>query len=201
LRWLTEAETIVEIMERVAAQYRRLALELYGRDPGPPSAAQLQTSPLRAKIDLVLRVARGELDGQEEDLELVRQVRNAMSDVHDAVFTPAAGGGSFEPWEDLPLQRAIFDLMLRVQNWMGQGDPLVSYTTAAGILYPDEPNLSRAAAVARVRRLVERRELIGYVDPDEPNPRHARRVSGADAVALKARWSAEQERAQQTKEM
>jgi hypothetical protein len=72
-----------------------------------------------------------------------------------------------------------------VQAWLRRDD-LISYTEAAQILFKDLAGQNIQAARMRIKRLVERGELMSYLALDEANPTQQVRVSRQAVEALLA---------------
>lgn len=85
--------------------------------------------------------------------------------------------------------QSVGAVLYQTQLWLQR--TLVNYTEAAAILNSGFPE-KQAAAVAFIRRKVEQGTLIGFIDPFEPNPQHAKRVRQS-AVELYYRQRAVQQ--------
>jgi hypothetical protein len=80
-----------------------------------------------------------------------------------------------------------------VQAWL-RHDDLIGYTEAAQLLFPDLAQANIQASRMRVKRMVERGELMMYIDPSEPNPTQQARLSRQAIEALRAAGRIDAER-------
>jgi hypothetical protein len=80
-----------------------------------------------------------------------------------------------------------------VQAWLRRDDR-IGYTEAAQLLFPELAQANIQAARMRVKRMVERGELMMYIDPSEPNPTQQARLSRQAIEALHAAGRIDAER-------
>lgn len=125
---------------------------------------------------LLALAANGQLQRDPETLETIRHlVQDLLEWLFGAPKKPYFTAIPIEFWS----QPGLGELLAHVQAWLSHDD-WISYTEAARRLYAGEM-LSPDAALARIRRLVERGTLLRYRNPDGRNEQHASRVS-AQAV-------------------
>lgn len=161
----------------------------------PPYAAQLhqaiESSPLREEVNLLCRVANGEIARDSASEQLVAEVIGTVQELAELLCVPPWGPGGYT------IDRAFWatpagQVMLHAQRW-ARGEELISYSQAAQLLDPlswsetlqgEARTRAQEAARARVRRLVEAGELTGYLDPLERHPNRQGRVSRSEVEAL-----------------
>jgi hypothetical protein len=131
-----------------------------------------QDSPLTEAVRLLVRVANNDIPGDLADEDLLGDVEAAIDSVCGKLFASPGNPHHYE----IPVQfwnTELGQVIRHCQLWL-RGDDLITYTEAAGILWPND---DVQAARMRIKRMVERGELTGYSDPQENNPQRAARVS------------------------
>lgn len=182
-----DAKTVTEdVLAQVGWHVTRLGMRLsWGGafDPGIMMEAY-KSCPLHEEIRILVQVANGEIDRETaEDLQ-IGEIAETVQDVVEFLCAPPYGANVYRVPSSF-WGTPIGEVVALCQAWL-QGEDLISYDQAARMLFADEypADLSQKAAVARVRRLVEREELRRYVAPDEPNPTHSGRVSRREVENL-----------------
>jgi hypothetical protein len=175
-------------------------------DSATPYAVQLhgaiESSPLREEINLLCRVANGEIARDSASPEQVAEVIGTIQEIAETLCVPPWGPGGYDIAREFWATPAG-EVMLHAQRW-ARGEELITYSEAARILDPlswseaitgEARTRAQEAARARVRRLVEAGELMGYLDPQSegtgPGRRSDRRVSRRDVEAIVAQRLAE----------
>jgi len=137
------------------------------------------------KVDLLVRVANREISRDAADDACIEEVSAALKQVVD-VFTAKTKVGLPAFWE-LP---GMGQLCAAVVRWL-YGDDLLSYTDAAFVLFDDAESLRPSTLIQRIRSLIMQGRLTPYIDPRQPNPRHAQRVLLAEVEQLRSELEAE----------
>lgn len=177
-------EVLRDTIARVTRAYEHLTEQLFFLLPGitpPPTYLAYSSGPLREHVLDLVRVANGEVDLDhlsETDLYLLQ---DTIQHVVETLCVPPWGPEGYtipETFWRIPIGRVIQYVRL-----LQRGEDLIDYTTAARLLYASE-ELQQHVAVKRVARLVEDGTLEGYANPRVTNPKHARRVSRQQVLAL-----------------
>jgi hypothetical protein len=172
------------VLQRIRQQEQVLARALTWSVTDIDVAAERPPTPLHADLALFVAIANGELDRAVVDNQALGAIIERFQGLLDLLFRPAIGyyGYSIPPnfWTTTPLGQVL----ARVQAWL-RHDDLLSYSEAARLLFPDLARANLQAARMRVKRLVERGDLQGYVDPLVANPTQQTRVSRQAAEALR----------------
>lgn len=144
-------------------------------------SSKFTQSPLAGHIRTLCRVANGE--AVVSDHRIHAQQRNdlieAMKAVMDLLFPmrPNERVREIQPAFYFTLLGRIY---LRCEAALRGEDDAITISEAARKLYGS----AGAAEQARVARMIERREIQAWIDPDEPNPQRARRVSRTEVSLL-----------------
>ena len=176
---------IQEVVRRVLNHYRHLGQGLYWAGSSDSMETPLTSSPLRNDMGLLVRVANGELNRAETDDETIGEVLETLQRVIDVLFARANGSYAYAIPAAFWAQSSLGQVVARVQAWLRQDD-LINYTEAARILFSELAQHNIQAARMRLKRLVERGELMSYVALDEANPTKRSRVSRQAVEALRA---------------
>jgi hypothetical protein len=140
-------------------------------------AVVTELSPLKEEIRLLTRVANGDIPGDLADEDLIGDVEDAIDSVCSQLFCAPGSSRQYAvppTFWNTPLGQVI----RHCQVWL-RGDDLITYTEAAELLWPDD---DIQAARMRIKRLVERGVLSGYIEPRENNPQRAARVSRLEVL-------------------
>lgn len=168
---------------QVFAHYCHLGRMLSGVEPHLAPDSSFLHGPLHHDIRLLVRVANEELDRTTVDDETIAAVLDAVHRVVDVLTIPAGGSPVVTVSSALWSQPGIGQVLTHVHAWLRQDD-LIGYTEAAHLLFPDLAHQNMQAARMRIKRMVERGEVLSYLDPAEPNPTHQTRVSRQAIEAL-----------------
>lgn len=174
-----------DVINRVLTHYRQLGQLLYWEGSSDSINRPFQSSPLLNKVRLLVQIANEELDRAAVEDQVVGEVVDTLQDVIDVLFARANGPYAYTIPASFWSQPGIGQVMARVQAWLRRDD-LISYTVAAHILFKDLAGQNIQAARMRIKRLVERGELMSYVALDEANPTQQVRVSRQAVEALLA---------------
>lgn len=174
-----------DVINRVGSQYRRFKQELYRNENGESPDAPFQSSPLLEKVSLLVQVANGEVDRTTAEDQTIGDIVDALQDTIDLLFSRANGHYAYTIPPSFWSQPGIGQVLARVQAWLRRDD-LISYTEAAQILFKDLAGQNIQAARMRIKRLVERGELMSYIALDETNPTQQVRISRQAVEALLA---------------
>ena len=142
-------------------------------------------TPLHADIARFVQIANGQLDRAAVDDQTLGEVIERFQRLLDLLFAPASGLYAYTVPPSFWTQTAIGQALAHVQAWLRRDD-LIGYTEAAQRLFPELTRTNVQAARMRVKRMVERGELMSYVDPSEPNPTQQVRLSRQAIEALRA---------------
>jgi hypothetical protein len=133
-----------------------------------------ELSPLKGST---ARVANGDIPGDLADEDLIGDVEDAIDSVCSQLFRAPGSSRQYTvppTFWNTPLGQVI----RHCQVWL-RGDDLITYTEAAELLWPDD---DIQAARMRIKRLIERGMLSGYMEPRENNPQRAARVSRLEVL-------------------
>lgn len=179
-----DLETIAHaIITQVHQHYRHLRHALYDDVETSMPDSTPRSGPLHDDILLLVQVANGELDRRMADDETIAAVLDAVHRVVEVLTVPAGGSMVASVSSTFWAQPGIGQVLTYVHAWLRQDD-LIGYTEAAHLLFPDLAQRNIQAARMRIKRMVERGELLSYLDPAEPNPTHQARVSRQAIEAL-----------------
>jgi hypothetical protein len=135
-----------------------------------------EDTPLEKAIRLLVRVANGDFPADMADEDFSQDVEAAITMVTRVLFTsPGSPRDTAIPAQFW--QGEMGSVIRHCQLWL-RGDDLITFSEAAEMLFPGE---NVQAARMRIKRMVERGELVGYSDPSERNPQKAARVSRQEA--------------------
>lgn len=168
-------ETIQQVINHLSFIYLRMAWS------GAPAHDQviwmqwIESSPAREEIKLLVAVANGEVT---RDDRVSGEIVETIQSVVELLFS-VPGSYTYNIPDDF-WSSDLGRVVRYCQVWT-RGDDLISHGEAAQILY----GANNERELMRIRRLIERGELIAYEDPREPNPRHAQRVSRREVLKLK----------------
>ena len=171
------------VMQRVVKhqQFLHHYLPYSSENSLPP----LQTTPLYHDLNLFVQIANGELDratvGEQQLGDIIERFQHLL----DLLFLPTSGYYAYSVPPKFWTDTIIGQMLAYVQAWL-RHDDLISYTEAAYLLFPELALTNLQAARMRVKRLVERKLIQGYSDPNATNPTQQVRVSRQAAEALKA---------------
>jgi hypothetical protein len=165
-----DPERIVEDVARQTSAYLNQFLKGIGETTW--DGVIRRDSPLVEDIRLLVQVANNDIPGDLADEDFMNDVETAIDSVCRKWFSSPGNPHQYE----IPAKfwnTELGQVIRHCQLWL-RGDDLITYTEAAGILWPDD---DVQVARMRIKRMVERGELTGYSDPQESNPQHAARVS------------------------
>lgn len=142
--------------------------------PTVPAGSPFEQSPIADSIRLICRAANGDLRPGDPDAETLPHVIQTL--LERLFSAPLTNQYTIPDWFwSRPLGRAILD----AREWLHGEDYAMTITEAATALYGS----AQSKHIQAVGRLVETGTLEAWIDPDQPNPRHARRVSRASVEA------------------
>jgi len=139
---------------------------------------------LESDIELLTTIANGMVNRDTTSEEVLSQVRAALDRILDFYFKPMYGLRQPVPLEFWNETR-IGQVCATAMRWLHR-DQLISYSAAARLLYNDANSVKPQVLSERIRRLIQRDKLRAYIDPLEPNPRHAQRVLLNEVEQLRA---------------
>jgi hypothetical protein len=171
------------LLTQVSQRHRALGAALYGEAPLDPSDPSVQCGPLQHDMLLLVQVANGEIDRTTADDDTIATVLDAVHRVVDVLTVPAGGSTVATVSSTFWSQSGIGQVLTHVHAWLRQDD-LIGYTEAASLLFPDLAQQNIQAARMRIKRMVERGDILSYIDPTEPNPTRQTRVSRQAIEAL-----------------
>ncbi len=174
-----------DVINRVLTHYRQVGQHLYWDGSSDSPDRPFQSSPLYDEIKLLVRVANGEFDRVTVGDQTVGQVIDTLQSIIDLLFARASGSYPYTIPISFWSQSGIGQVLAHVQAWI-RHDDLISYTEAAHILFSELAQQNIQAARMRIKRLVNRGELMSYVALDEANPTQRMRVSRQAVEALLA---------------
>jgi hypothetical protein len=174
-----------DVINRVLSHYRQLGQQLYENEKNESPDMPFQSSPLLTKIRLLVQVANGEFDRATTEDQIIGDIVDVLQDTIDLLFSRASGPYAYTIPASFWSQSGIGQVLARVQAWLRRDD-LIGYTEAAQILFKDLAGQNIQAARMRIKRLVERGELMSYIALDEVNPTQQVRVSRQAVEALLA---------------
>lgn len=150
----------------------------WGGAPKPDTAQMLveayESSPIVEEVTTLVRFANGEA---EEDFE--GEIQETIQGLCELLFVPIGEHYSYtipdEFW-NTPLGQVMAYCQVKLR-----GDDLITISEAAQLLRGSADNRDLVA----VNGYIERGKLKAYIDPQEPNPTKARRVSKQEVEQLK----------------
>ena len=188
-----DATTITDdVVQRVTLHYRQIERSLAWPAAETDTPAGFST-PLHADIARFVQIANGELDRAAVDDQALGEIIERFQRLLDLLFAPASGFYAYTVPASFWTQTAIGQALAHVQAWL-RHDDLIGYTEAAQLLFPDLAQANIQASRMRVKRMVERGELMMYIDPSEPNPTQQARLSRQAIEALRAAGRIDSER-------
>ena len=166
-------ETIAALTEHVSRLSQRLSIG--GWLPGV--SADRDFVPLRSEIEDLCAVANGEIDRATASGDVVADTHQLLQDIAElCAWWWMAEYEIPQSWRDTNLGRA-WDA---ARYWLLSND-LITLSEAAHLLgYSTD-----STGMSKIDRLIERGKLTDYIDPSEPNPRRARRVSRNEVKGIK----------------
>jgi hypothetical protein len=174
-----------DVITRVLTHYRQIGQVLYWEGSGDSQDEPFRSSPLLDEINVLVQVANGELDRATVGDSMVGEIVDKLQHIIDLLFARVSGSYAYAIPATFWSQPGIGQVLARVQAWLRRDD-LISYTEAAHILFKELAEQNIQAARMRIKRLVERGELMSYVALDEANPTQQGRVSRQAVEALLA---------------
>jgi hypothetical protein len=167
----TEA-LIDQILELVDRQHRLLGSGLGSAQ----SAGQGEPGPLR--VQLLLRVANGEIARSSTSRDSERAIEQALGALLDALLSNALR-------MPVPLSEAFWrseigTLASRVRWWLS-ADELITISNAAALAFGTNTQTTRM----RIARAIDSGLLEWIPDPSVANPQHSRRVLRAQVERLR----------------
>jgi hypothetical protein len=181
-----------DVVLHVTQHYRQIEQSLAWPAPEADAAHDFPT-PLHADIARFVRIANGELDRAAVDDHALGEIIERFQRLLDLLFAPASGFYAYTIPAAFWTQTAIGQVLAHVQAWLRRDD-LIGYTEAAQLLFPDLAPANIQAARMRVKRMVERGELMIYIDPGESNPTQRARLSRQAIEAIRAAGRVDGER-------
>ena len=181
-----------DVVQHVTQHYRQIGRSL-SWPPAEAGATRAFATPLHADIARFVQIANGELDRTTVDDQTLGEIIEHFQRLLDLLFAPASGFYAYAVPASFWTQTAIGQALAHVQAWLRRDD-LIGYTEAAQLLFPDLAQANIQASRMRVKRMVERGELMMYIDLSEPNPTQQARLSRQAIEALRAAGRIDAER-------
>jgi hypothetical protein len=164
-------ETIAALTEHVSRLSQRLSIGGWLPD------AKDDYCPLRSEIDDLCRVANGEVERATAGEEFVMDTHQLLQDIAElCAWWWTAEYEIPQSWRETDLGRA-WDA---ARYWLLSDDVITLSQAAALLGYTTD-----STGMSKIDRLIARGKLSTYIDPSEPNPRRARRVSKRDMLDMK----------------
>lgn len=144
-------------------------------------ASDIARGQLRGEIELLCRVANGELDRSKASKRRVAEVADSVDKVigllceQPMMVAPALRVNAPKAF----WRTDIGQVICATQKWL-HGAHWIGYREAAQMLYGHDSR----KAFNRINRLVDEGKLLRYEDPDEPNPQKAGRFDRREVVRL-----------------
>jgi hypothetical protein len=173
-----------DVVQRVTQHYHQIERCLTWPAAESGAAPNFAT-PLHADIARFVHIANGQIDRALVDDQTIGETIERFQRLLDLLFAPASGLYAYTVPPSFWTQTAIGQVLAHVQAWL-RHDDLIGYTEAAQLLFPEPARANIQAARMRVKRMVERGELMSYIDPSEPNPTQQARLSRQAIEALRA---------------
>lgn len=148
---------------------------------------QYRQAPLYKDIQLLARVANGEIEHHSTEEYLLDEVLAAAQQGREDLRTPPSGVGVFaltDEFSRTPLGR----MLERVEYWLVSPD-LMTLSEAAALYTGRRADLSGLKVIQRLITRGEKGRREGLqvtLDPFEPNPQHNKRVRRSEVERLKA---------------
>lgn len=148
---------------------------------------QYRQAPLYKDIQLLARVANGEIERHSTEEYLLDEVLAAAQQGREDLRTPPSGVGVFaltDEFSRTPLGR----MLERVEYWLVSPD-LMTLSEAAALYTGRFADLSGLKVIQRLITRGEKGRREGLqvtLDPFEPNPQHNKRVRRSEVERLKA---------------
>lgn len=152
---------------------------------------QYQQAPLYRDIQLLVRVANGDIERDQACEDLLDEILAAVQQVRDDLRRSPSGAGLFLLTDDFS-QTPLGQMLQRAEFWLANPD-LITLSEAAA-LYTGKADLN---GLKVIQRLIAKREQGKYdqkgspeglevlFDPFEPNPQHHKRVRKSEVTRLK----------------
>jgi hypothetical protein len=173
-----------DVVQRITQHYQQIERSLTWPAAEAGAAPEFAT-PLHADIARFVQIANGQIDRVAIDDQSLGEIIERFQRLLDLLFAPASGFYSYTIPPSFWTQTAIGQALAHVQAWLRRDD-LIGYTEAAQLLFPELALANIQAARMRAKRMVERGELMVYIDPSEPNPTQQARLSRQAIEALRA---------------
>jgi len=143
---------------------------------------QYQQAPLYQDIQLLVRVANGEIERDQASEDLLDEIFAAVQQVRDDLRRPPSGAWLFTQTSEFS-QTPLGQMLQQAEFWLASPD-LITLSEAAA-LYTGQANLN---GLKVIQRLIAKREqgLQVIIDPFEQNPQHNKRVRRSEVERLKA---------------
>jgi len=166
-------ETIAALTEHMTRIGMRLSIG--GWMPGV--SADHDVCPLRVEINDLCQVANGEVDRSTADGDFVADTQQLLQDIAElCAWWWTAEYEIPHSWRETDLGRA-WDA---ARYWL-MSDDMITISEAAKVL----GYTADSTGMSKIDRLVARGKLTAYIDPNEANPRRARRVLKSEVRGMK----------------
>lgn len=172
-----DAQSIADdVIARLTEHVSRLSMRLSIGGWLPGVSEERDFCPLRAEIQDLCRVANGEVDRATADGDFVADTYQLLQDIAKLCAWWWTAEYEIPPsWRETPLGRA----WTAAWYWL-ESDDMITLSEAAMLLY----GAATDAELHKIDRLIKRGKLAERGDPNEPNPRRARRVLQREVKAL-----------------
>jgi hypothetical protein len=153
---------------------------------------QYQQAPLYRDIQLLVRIANGDIERDQASEDILDEILAAIQQVRDDLQRPPSGAWLFTQTSEF-LQTPLGQMLQQAEFWLASPD-LITLSEAAS-LYTGQANLN---GLKIIQRLIAKREQGKYdqkgrqtglqviIDPFEQNPQHNKRVRRSEVERLKA---------------
>jgi hypothetical protein len=168
------------VIDRILALVLQQHNALGGALGAAPALAEPQEArgPLRAQLQLLVRVANGELAHSSVSRETEREVESALTAVLEALLGNALHVRIALP--DAFWRTEIGTLASRVRWWLS-ADDLITISNAAALAFGSNSQATRM----RIVRAIDSGLLDWIPDPSVANPQHNRRVLRSQVERLR----------------
>lgn len=136
----------------------------------------VESGEMLADLAMIRQAGTGEFS-QHDDAELRDEVTQAIQQVLEFLFS----GDGYKYKVPSGFWKGTLGMMIAAARLWANGDELMTHRDAAVLLRGQADQ----ADLVHITRLVRDGKLTRYVDPDEPNPQRAGRVSRREVEALK----------------
>jgi hypothetical protein len=173
-----------EVLSSVLIHWQRLNATLY-KEPSNETTDGLMFSPLAEAVRTLVRVANSEFDRASAEANTVSRVAESYQMLCDALFVTGWEAGeateAYIKYQITPLfwRSHIGHIMMICKLWLNN-DSFITKTDAALLIY----GAATETHLTRLNRLVAAGKLTEYIEPSEPNPQRASRLSRVEVEKL-----------------